>query len=202
MSNETMTDARALELLREAVNEGRYERDRVNPSEAYAWEAECNEAIDHISARRRGAVAPESDEQYADAEALIAHLDALMDDGGQGGEKWQPAQAAIAGILSWQTTGSPVAAPAPVAGDAVAELARHWTEDDCGMCSGIYRDAGAKLTAALAQDRASQAGAAVPSLIWLEDNHTAWIKDDSDTPYLVWLRNALIEYATSQDADD
>lgn len=43
-----------------------------------------------------------TDEQYADAEALIAHLDELHDDGGQGGEKWEPAQAAIAGIKAWQ----------------------------------------------------------------------------------------------------
>lgn len=74
--------------------------------------------LDLEAALSAAPAAPESDEQYADAEALIAHLDELMDDGGQGGEKWQPAQAAIAGILSWQTTGSPVAAPAPVAGDA------------------------------------------------------------------------------------
>lgn len=43
---------------------------------------------------------PETDEQYADEQALIDHLDSLMDDGGQGGEKWEPAQAAIAGIIA------------------------------------------------------------------------------------------------------
>jgi len=47
--------------------------------------------------------------QYADAEALIGHLDSLCDDSD---EKWQPAQAAIAGILAWQETGSPVYPPA------------------------------------------------------------------------------------------
>lgn len=48
-----------------------------------------------LAARR-----PETDEQYADEQALIDHLDSLMDDGGQGGEKWEPAQAAIAGIIA------------------------------------------------------------------------------------------------------
>jgi hypothetical protein len=43
---------------------------------------------------------PDTDEQYADEQALIDHLDSLMDDGGQGGEKWEPAQAAIAGIIA------------------------------------------------------------------------------------------------------
>lgn len=43
---------------------------------------------------------PDTDEQYADEQALIDHLDELMDDGGQGGEKWPPAQAAIAGIIA------------------------------------------------------------------------------------------------------
>lgn len=52
--------------------------------------------------------APASDEQYADAEALIAHLSELVDDGGHGGEPWPPAQAAIAGIRAWQA-GTPAA---------------------------------------------------------------------------------------------
>lgn len=42
-----------------------------------------------------------TDCQFVDAEALISFLDTLMDDGGQGGEKWGPAQAAIAGIRSF-----------------------------------------------------------------------------------------------------
>ncbi|MCD7096902.1 hypothetical protein [Stenotrophomonas sp. MMGLT7] len=52
-----------------------------------------------------------TDEQYADADALIAHLDELMDDGGQGGEKWEPAQAAIAGIRRWQANPTAQADP-------------------------------------------------------------------------------------------
>jgi len=51
---------------------------------------------------------PATDEQYADVDALIAHLDGLMEDGGQGCEKWEPAQAAIAGIRAWQA-GTPTA---------------------------------------------------------------------------------------------
>lgn len=51
-------------------------------------------------ARAVAARQPETDEQYADEQALIDHLDSLMDDGGQGGEKWEPAQAAIAGIIA------------------------------------------------------------------------------------------------------
>lgn len=51
---------------------------------------------------RPAPTAPATDEQYADADALIAHLDGLMDDGGLGGEKWEPAQAAIAGIRAWK----------------------------------------------------------------------------------------------------
>lgn len=43
---------------------------------------------------------PQTDEQYADEQALIDHLDSLMDDGGQGGDKWEPAQAAIRGIIA------------------------------------------------------------------------------------------------------
>lgn len=43
---------------------------------------------------------PDTDEQYANEQALIDHLDGLMDDGGQGREKWPPAQAAIAGIIA------------------------------------------------------------------------------------------------------
>lgn len=80
----------------------------------------------------------------------------------------------------------------------------------CSECGGLgavwdntdYEAFAEEMQAALAQDRAPQAGAAgVPSLRWLEDNHTAWIEDDSDTPYLVWLRNALIEYAPTQAAE-
>lgn len=52
---------------------------------------------------------PDTDEQYADEQALIDHLDELMDDGGQGGEKWPPAQAAIAGIIAAR---QPVGEPA------------------------------------------------------------------------------------------
>lgn len=53
---------------------------------------------------------PDTDEQYADEQALIDHLDSLMNDGGQGGEKWEPAQAAIAGIIAaHQPVGEPVA---------------------------------------------------------------------------------------------
>lgn len=59
-------------------------------------------AFDSISSMLK----PVTDEQYADAEALIAHLDELHDDGGQGGEKWEPAQAAIAGIKAWQAAKS------------------------------------------------------------------------------------------------
>lgn len=37
---------------------------------------------------------------YADEQELISHLDSLMDDDGQGFEKWAPAQAAIQGIIA------------------------------------------------------------------------------------------------------
>lgn len=52
--------------------------------------------------------AADPDVQYADANALIAHLDGLYDDNGQGGDKWDVAQAAIAGIRAYQ---QPAAAP-------------------------------------------------------------------------------------------
>lgn len=66
---------------------------------------------------------PDTDEQYADEQALIDHLDELMDDGGQGGEKWPPAQAAIAGIIAAR---QPVGEPAAwITQDALEAFAKH-----------------------------------------------------------------------------
>lgn len=58
------------------------------------------------------------DEQYADEQALIDHLDSLMDDGGQGGDKWEPAQAAIRWIIAARQTGS------------LAETLQHYMRDE------------------------------------------------------------------------
>lgn len=63
------------------------------------WNA-CRDAMLRGEGEALAARQPETDEQYADEQALIDHLDSLMDDGGQGGEKWEPAQAAIAGIIA------------------------------------------------------------------------------------------------------
>lgn len=55
-----------------------------------------------LAMRSQGGMAqgfvPGTDCVFTDADALVSYLDTLMDDGGQGGEKWGPAQAAIAGI--------------------------------------------------------------------------------------------------------
>lgn len=63
-----------------------------------------------------------TDKQYADAEALIAHLDGLYDDDGQGCEKWGPAQAAIHGIRIW--IADALSLPNPPSAASVSERAR------------------------------------------------------------------------------
>lgn len=69
------------------------------------YEAEQWDRIDKVRASLIAIMgnrsSDETDMEYADADALIAHLDGLMDDNGQGGEKWEPAQAAIRGIKAW-----------------------------------------------------------------------------------------------------
>lgn len=65
----------------------------VDARMAYGWN-ECRKAMQKALAQQPAA---STDMQYADTDALIAHLASLCDDGGQGGE-WDVAQAAIAGI--------------------------------------------------------------------------------------------------------
>lgn len=112
----------------------------------------------------RPAPAVANDVVYADADALIAHLDELIDDNGQGGEKWDPAQAAIAGIRAWQN-GSEIAPAPAVVDEAMVERARQcivalrqhaalFSQDDIAM--SLYAEADA-LTAALAQPQGREA---------------------------------------------
>lgn len=144
MSEERMTDARALEIV-----------DRYLP-----FTEEAIAAFDHITARLRSEAAPEGQAaqcEYPGCGRPAGHPCAYSKC--QNLEPEQPA------------------APAPVAGDAVARLSIQWRHNaqGCGPkdqhAAGTWRSCARELEAALAQDRASQAGAAVPDGYALVPTH-------------------------------
>lgn len=101
--------------------------------------------------------------RFEDADALVTHLTDLWCDDGGPGVTWEPARIAVEAIRAWQSK----AALAPVAGDAVSALPRSWRKEagiqqNHSYARGLDRCA-EQLTAALAQDRASQGAKRVPT---------------------------------------
>lgn len=94
---------RIAEAIRDGAGlaEGDPPWERLGEERRAPWRADAKRALSVIKeslTAEMGAGVGEPDMQYADADALIAHLDSLYDDNGQGGDKWDVAQAAIAGI--------------------------------------------------------------------------------------------------------
>lgn len=153
---ETMTDARALDLMRVTMSD---------PALVYGEELEeIHAARDYIAARLRGEAAPEG-------QAVRELRAGLIRNACYAGEQIGDERVVLLSVaLAKVAALSSPTAPAPVAGDAVAvglqaaakklrDAARRMDDGSRWVPGVVFKQFTKALTAALAQDRASQAGA-------------------------------------------